>query len=323
MEKDTRIIIGLRKGKFPKKRQGENGGIILMQVRNKIRVVIADRDLFYLQKLKLCLERRGDMVVVGMADNGPAVFRMIQESTPDVVLMDVILGEKDGVWVLEQMKQQKIECVCIMISAIDSDTVVRRAVAMGADYYMAKPIQGELLLERIRQLTEPMRPYDSKEKLWATQTEEPMADHPRVSGLEAEISSLLSRMGVPASIKGYHFIRQAVMMAVEDAEVMVGITKGLYPDIARMYHTSASKVERAIRHAVESAWKKNGKQVYFEISGYHMIEKPTNGQFIAILAEYFRMRYGKSCQKISYRNTVDTPKEGAELHREDKMLLFS
>ena len=80
------------------------GVFILMQVRNKIRVVIADRDLFYLQKLKLCLERRGDMVVVGMADNGPAVFQMVQESAPDVLLMDVILGEKDGVWVLEQMK---------------------------------------------------------------------------------------------------------------------------------------------------------------------------------------------------------------------------
>lgn len=88
-----------------------------MQVRNKIRVVIADRDLFYLQKLKLCLERRGDMIVVGMADNGPAVFRMVQENAPDVLLMDVILGEKDGVWVLEQMKEQKKECVCIMISA--------------------------------------------------------------------------------------------------------------------------------------------------------------------------------------------------------------
>ena len=263
------------------------------------------------------------MIVVGMADNGPAVFRMVQENAPDVLLMDVILGEKDGVWVLEQMKEQKKECVCIMISAIDSDTVVRRAVAMGANYYMAKPIQGELLLERIHQLTEPMRPYECKEKIWTTQREEPVPEHQRVSALEAEISSLLSRMGVPASIKGYHFIRQAVMMAVEDAEVMIGITKGLYPDIARMYHTSASKVERAIRHAVESAWKKNGRQVYFEISGYHMIEKPTNGQFIAILAEYFRMRYGQSYQMVSYRNEASRAKESSELHTEDKLLLFS
>ena len=140
------------------------------------------------------------MIVVGMADNGPAVFRLVQENAPDVLLMDVILGEKDGVWVLEQMKEQKKECVCIMISAIDSDTVVRRAVAMGANYYMAKPIQGELLLERIHQLTEPMRPYEGKEKIWTTQREEPVPEHQRVSALEAEISSLLSRMGVPAII---------------------------------------------------------------------------------------------------------------------------
>lgn len=320
MEAHARIIIVLRKGRFPKKNK-KTGGFILMQARNKIRVVIADRDLFYLQKLKLCLERRGDMVVVGMADNGPAVFRMIQENAPDVVLMDVILGEKDGVWVLEQMKEWKKQCVCVMISAIDSDTVVRRAVAMGADYYMAKPIQGELLLERIRQLTEPIRPYGSKEKLWMPQSEEAITERQRLSGLEVEISSLLSRMGVPASIKGYHFIRQAVMMAVEDPEVMIGITKGLYPDIARMYHTSASKVERAIRHAVESAWKKNGRQVYFEISGYHMVEKPTNGQFIAILAEYFRMRHGQPYQLVSYEK--DGVKTSTDIHGEEKMLLFS
>lgn len=294
-----------------------------MQVRSKKRVVIADRDMFYLQKLKLCLERRGDMVVVGMADNGPEAFRMIQESAPDVLLMDVILGEKDGVWVLEQMKAQKKECVCIMISAIDSDAVIRRAVAMGADYYMAKPIQGDLLLERIHQLTEPVHPCEAKEKIWTSHRDEQIPKHHGVSGLESEISSMLSRMGVPASIKGYHFIRQAVMMAVEDAEVMVGITKGLYPDIARLYRTSASKVERAIRHAVESAWKKNGRQVYFEISGYHMVEKPTNGQFIAILAEYFRMRYGQSFPRGSYRGEAVKTKTNADLHAEEKLLLFS
>ncbi|MFR5718120.1 MAG: sporulation initiation factor Spo0A C-terminal domain-containing protein [Anaerotignum faecicola] len=101
---------------------------------------------------------------------------------------------------------------------------------------------------------------------------------------------MLSRMGISASIKGYHFIRKAVMMAVENQDVLVGITKGLYPDIAKQYKTTASKVERAIRHAIESVWKKNGPQIYFEIAGYLPTEKPTNGQFIAALSEYFRIR---------------------------------
>lgn len=301
-----------------KRSKGKNGGS-MMNEQEKIRVVIADRDMFYLQKLKLCLERKGDMTVVGMADNGAAAFRMILETKPEVVLLDAILGEKDGVWVLENMKQQQIQCVCIMISAIDSDALVRRAIAMGADYYMAKPIQGELLLERIRQLTEVRTVY--MEPSPGNFIQPLQNNQHQMSALEVDISAILSRMGIPASIKGYHFIRRAVFMAVENREVMVGITKGLYPDIARMYHTTASKVERAIRHAVEHAWKKNGRQVYFEISGYFMTEKPTNGQFIAILAEYFRM--GGRCKFSSggYQDPVHTETQ-AEVG-EKKVILFS
>ena len=106
-------------------------------------------------------------------------------------------------------------------------------------------------------------------------------------------------MGISASIKGYHFIRKAVMIAVENQDVLVGITKGLYPDIAKQYKTTASKVERAIRHAIESVWKKNGPQIYFEIAGYLPTEKPTNGQFIAALSEYFRIKEKGKSKKIS------------------------
>ena len=150
---------------------------------------------------------------------------------------------------------------------------------------MAKPIQGELLLERIHQLLD-----HGEERLIQKEAEEPMLDENPFRNLEGEVSVLLSRMGISASIKGYHFIRKAVILAVEDEEVLVGITKGLYPDIAKMYKTSASKVERAIRHAIESAWKKNGPQVYFETAGYLPSEKPTNGQFIAAISEYFRLQ---------------------------------
>ncbi len=267
-----------------------------MNDNGKIRVIIADRDMLYLQKLKICLERKGDMVVVGMADNGQTAFAMIEEARPDVVLLDAILGEKDGVWVLENIKSKHLDCVSIMISAIDSDSVVRRAIASGADYYMAKPIQGELLLERIHQLTEQSASYPKVQRNMPPLTEQTQLEYGQVSFLEAEVSSILSRMGIPASIKGYHFIRKAVMMVVEDREAIVGITKGLYPDIAKIYHTTASKVERAIRHAIESAWKKNGRQIYFELSGYWMMEKPTNGQFIAIVAEHFRIENGKRQQ---------------------------
>ncbi len=256
-----------------------------MKEYGKSKVILADRDGFYLQRLKRCLERKGEMQVMGMTDSGPTVLEMAKELHPDVILMDILLGERDGFWVLEQLKKEELDCVCIMISAIDSDKLVRQAITLGAAYYMAKPIQGELLLERIHQLLD-----HEDERLTQKDIEEITVDENPFRNLEGEVSVLLSRMGVSASIKGYHFIRRAVIMAVEDEEVLVGITKGLYPDIAKMYKTSASKVERAIRHAIESAWKKNGPQVYFEVAGYLPSEKPTNGQFIAALSEYFRLQ---------------------------------
>lgn len=225
------------------------------------------------------------MHVLGMTDSGPALLEMAKDLQPDVILMDILLGERDGFWVLENLKRESIDCICIMISAIDSDKLVRQAITLGADYYMAKPIQGELLLERIHQLLDQETVRTIKEM-----KEEVEREEDPFRNLEGEISVLLSRMGISASIKGYHFIRKAVIMAVEDEEVLVGITKGLYPDIAKMYKTTASKVERAIRHAIESAWKKNGPQVYFETAGYLPSEKPTNGQFIAALSEHFRLQ---------------------------------
>ncbi len=256
-----------------------------MKEYGKSKVILADRDGFYLQRLKRCLERKGEMQVMGMTDSGPTVLEMAKELHPDVILMDILLGERDGFWVLEQLKKEGLDCICIMISAIDSDKLVRQAITLGAAYYMAKPIQGELLLERIHQLLD-----HEEERLTQKEAEEPMLEENPFRNLEGEVSVLLSRMGISASIKGYHFIRKAVIMAVEDEEVLVGITKGLYPDIAKMYKTSASKVERAIRHAIESAWKKNGPQVYFETAGYLPSEKPTNGQFIAAMSEYFRLQ---------------------------------
>lgn len=265
-----------------------------MRENEKTKVILADRDGFYLQRMKRCLERRGDMVVMGMTDSGPVLLEMAKSCHPDVILMDILLGERDGLWVLENLKRERLGCISIMISAIDSDKLVRQAITLGADYYMAKPIQGELLLERIHQLLQhesgQIRKTEPKEA--AEELEDPFRN------LEGEISVLLSRMGISASIKGYHFIRQAVLMAVEDQDVLVGITKGLYPDIGKLYHTTASKVERAIRHAIESAWKKNGPQIYFEVAGYLPAEKPTNGQFIAALSEFFRIQREGRPKKI-------------------------
>ncbi|MBR4935354.1 MAG: response regulator, partial [Anaerotignum sp.] len=162
-----------------------------MKEKGTRKVLLADRDGFYLQRLKRCLERKGEMRVLGMTDSGPALLEMAREMQPDVILMDILLGERDGFWVLENLKKEGVNCVCIMISAIDSDKLVRQAIISGAEYYMAKPIQGELLLERIHQLLD-HEVVRSPEKV---QKEEVVEEDP-FRNLEGEISVLLSRMGI-------------------------------------------------------------------------------------------------------------------------------
>lgn len=266
-------------------------------MKGNLKIVLADRDGIYLQRLKRSLERKGEMTVVGMADSGNELVRLVQAHQADVVLMDIILRESDGFWAMEQLQRMGLNPITIVISAMDSDKMVRRAIGVGVDYYMAKPVQGELLIERIYQLAG-LATDDIPDSIQIRAQDEVdmpanRSVHLQQLNLEAEISAVLSRMGISASIKGYHFIRRAVMMATEEPEVLIGITKGLYPDLAKMFKTSSSKVERAIRHAIESAWKKNGPQVYFELAGYMQYDKPTNGQFIAVLAEYFRLGLGR------------------------------
>lgn len=268
-----------------------------MKARLKWKVVLANRDGFFLQKLKRSIERKEDLQVMDMVDDGRKLVEAVAEHDADVVLLDTILSGRDGFWALDQIKRRNPGCVCIMITALDSDNLVRKAIGFGADYYMAKPIQGELLIERIYQLLDCETITEdvlcSEEKV---ESEEDYKLYER--NLEYEISTFLNQMGISASIKGYHFIRQAILFTVRDEEALIGITKGLYPDIAKTYHTTANKVERAIRHAIESAWKKDGKKVYYEAVGYLTEEKPTNGQFIGAMTQYFRLQKGTGQKRI-------------------------
>ena len=266
----------------------------VMESNDKINVVLADRDEVYMKMLTRCLEKEQSLHVVGMANSGGQVLQMIRDLKPDVLLMDVFLEEKDGLWVLEAMKENELRVnACIMDSVIGSDRIVQKAMSLGADYYMAKPVQGDVLMDRICQLVQMGRGNTEEVEGFTVEEREQVIPIFAYDNLETDVSGLLSRMGISASIKGYHYIRKAVMMAVEDEEVLIGITKGMYPDIAKCYKTTASKVERAVRHAIESSWKKGGKDVYFEFSEYYAKDKPTNGQFIAAMSEYFRLHHKK------------------------------
>lgn len=259
-------------------------------------ILLADRDVNYMKSIKKYLEEDEKVEVVDMVDNGEKALERAEEKRPDMILMDVLLGEKDGLWVLEELSKKRINSNCIILSVIGTDDVVKQAIDLGAMYYMVKPVESNILLKRVTQILNTQKRTESVQKHTDLLQKEYLqkrinsnCEEQKRNELETVISKLLNKMGITASIKGYHFIRKGVMMVIENKDAILSMTKGLYPDIAKEYNTTAGKVERAMRHAIETAWKRTGKEVYSELAGYSPIEKPTNSQFIAIMSEYLRV----------------------------------
>lgn len=259
-------------------------------------ILLADKDVNYMKSIKQYLEEDEKVEVVDIVDNGEKALERAEEKRPDMILMDVLLGEKDGLWVLEELSKKKINSNCIILSVIGTDDVVKQAIDLGAMYYMVKPIESNILLKRVTQILNTQKRTENVQKNTDLFQREYLqkrinlnCEEQKRNELETIISKLLNKMGITASIKGYHFIRKGVMMVIENEDAILSMTKGLYPDIAKEYNTTAGKVERAMRHAIETAWKRTGKEVYSELAGYSPIEKPTNSQFIAIMSEYLRI----------------------------------
>lgn len=244
-------------------------------------------------------EATNEIEVVGIEYSGQKAYNKILALKPDVVLMNMILPELDGLGIMEKLianlEVPKLPRV-IVISAVDNPTIMDCACQTGVDYYIMKPYRLETVYNRIVQLQAPLfsdtrsrnlalRSYESKRNLekYASMEE---------NYLEAEITDALRRIGVPAHIKGYQYIRTGIMMAVHDIAVLNYITKLLYPSIAKQYNTTASSVERAIRHAIEVAWSRGDEEVMQEIFGYTINAnrgKPTNSEFIAQIADRYRL----------------------------------
>ncbi len=253
---------------------------------SKRTILLADSDVNYMRKMKEDLEKNIAVKVIGMVDNGEKALEKLEKEKPDMVLMDILLEEKDGLWLLGELNRKRINSVCFILSAIGADNIVRQAMSLGALYYMAKPVESDVLSERIMQIFAISQEIELEKEKTALQRQEEQ----KRNELENVISKLLNSMSITASIKGYHFIREGVVMVVENKGAILSMTKGLYPDIAKKYNTTAGKVERAMRHAIETAWKRTGKEVFSEMAGYCPVAKPTNSQFIAIMSEYIRVR---------------------------------
>jgi two-component system response regulator (stage 0 sporulation protein A) len=223
------------------------------------------------------------MKVVGLASNGLEGLDIIKEQYPDVVILDMIMPNLGGLGVLEQINQWDMEKMpsFICLSAVGQEELVRKAVTLGAKYYMIKPFDMEMIMKRIRELV--------GKQVSVRQAALPSDN---TKNLEEKITNIFLLIGIPAHIKGYHFLREAIKMVVEDGDIINRITKELYPGIAKRFKTTPSKVERAIRHAIDVAWSRGKVENINQLFGYRVYDKndkPTNGEFIALIADKLNM----------------------------------
>ena len=266
-------------------------------MREKTRVLIADDNQEFSKTLSTYINNQEDMEVIAKAKDGEEAIEIISNSSPDIVLLDVIMPHLDGIGVLEKINIIKTEKrpICIMLSAVGQDKITQRAIELGAQYYVVKPFDIEVLIKRIRELKNyrpaPTNNFITKE-IKQQYIDMPAGARREKENLEALVTNIIHEVGVPAHIKGYQYLREAIMMVVNDIDVINQITKSLYPDIASKFGTTPSRVERAIRHAIEVAWGRGQSDVVESIFGYTISAakgKPTNSEFIAMIADKLRL----------------------------------
>lgn len=261
--------------------------------KEKIKIIIADDNFEFVSMFTKHLNQEEDMEVIATAKDGLEAYDKIISLKPDVVLLDVIMPNLDGIGVLEKLNAAGEMPLCIMLSAVGQDNITKKAITLGAEYYMVKPFEIDLLIKRIRELKNPEK---AKEIAFVRKEVRPsyinITNPRKESNLEALVTNIIHEVGVPAHIKGYQYLRDGIIMVIEDIEVLNQITKQLYPDLAKKHKTTPSRVERAIRHAIEVAWNRGQIDVVESIFGYTINAnkgKPTNSEFIAMIADKLRL----------------------------------
>lgn len=261
----------------------------------KIGVAIADDNERMIHMLKDMIEADNDLELVGEADNGKDIYEIIREKEPDVVLLDIIMPKEDGLTVMERVNHDenvKKHPVFIVVSAVSQKRITEDAFNLGAYYYILKPFDNEMVLRRIKNLKYGMKSSSMPMARAKAGSEHVMQLMER--NLEMDVTNVIHEIGVPAHIKGYQYLRDAIIMSVNDMEMLNSITKILYPTIAKRHQTTPSRVERAIRHAIEVAWSRGKLDAIDEMFGYTVNSgkgKPTNSEFIALIADKIRLEY--------------------------------
>lgn len=260
----------------------------------KTRVAVVDDNEIMVDLLVEIVKSDAELEVVGTAGNGIEALELIKEKEPDVVLLDLIMPKLDGLGVLEKVRSDsayKKNPAFIIVTAIGQEGVTENAFELGANYYIMKPFDNSMVLSRIKQVKSESRgKLVPKQKGTIFENKELYME----KNLESDVTNIIHEIGVPAHIKGYQYLRDAIMMSVNDGEMLNSITKLLYPSIAKMHKTTPSRVERAIRHAIEVAWSRGKMDTIDDLFGYTVSNgkgKPTNSEFVALIADKIRLEY--------------------------------
>jgi len=260
-----------------------------------MKVLVCDDNKNFTGIVSNFLASQNDMEVVDIALNGKEAVEKIIQNKPDVVLLDLVMPELDGLGVMEKLATCKLEKMprIVLQSAISQEYVIKEALELGAYCFMMKPYELPVLADRMRtaygdtsvaSMSFITPPYNNE-----------YINVDRVNKIldaEVEVTNLMHRVGIPANISGHQYLREAILMVIEDRGLITGITKELYPNVAKKYKTTAAKVERGIRHAIEVCWLRGRIDVLENTFGYTINPergKPTNSEFIAMVADKIRM----------------------------------
>lgn len=256
--------------------------------KEKISVCLVDDNRELIQLMEEYFDDEKDIEVTGIAYNGRECLDLMEDLEPDVLILDIIMPHIDGLAVLSTLRERGSYPNVIMLTAFGQEEVMKKAADLGAAYFILKPFDMEHLANQIRQSAG----EEATHLAPASNNSSKSKKEKEKKDLETSITNIIHDIGVPAHIKGYMYLREAITMVYNNIELLGSITKVLYPDIAKKYDTTASRVERAIRHAIEVAWNRGNIDSISALFGYTVSvskAKPTNSEFIAMVADRLRL----------------------------------
>jgi two-component system, response regulator, stage 0 sporulation protein A len=259
----------------------------------KIKVGIAEDNRDFIEILTDFFEVQNNIEIVFTVYNGLQAVEAIIREKPDVLILDLIMPYLDGLGVLEKIKEIDIDNPpkTIVLTAIGQESMIHKAISLGAVYYVVKPFDLDILTRRIYQVTglDQNQPLDNKSNIYKSTID---FENHKMKDLDIDITNIIRKVGIPVHIKGYQYLRHGITMVVENMDILGAITKELYPAIAKKNNTTPTRVERAMRHAIEVAWNKGDIETINSLFGYTVHNnkgKPTNSEFIALIADKLKL----------------------------------